>query len=110
CEGARCSRTDPFAGIAQTVIQQGIPAVVAMQFEITDGAAITFAREFYGALAAAHPVDSAVAQARKAIFGQENDVEWATPVLYMRTPTGRIFDVSKFRAFIAKQKRIEEEA
>ncbi|MFQ5813926.1 MAG: CHAT domain-containing protein [Anaerolineae bacterium] len=36
CEGARSSRTDPFAGVAMTLVQQGIPAVVAMQFEITD--------------------------------------------------------------------------
>ena len=36
CEGARNSRTDPFAGVAATLIRHGIPAVVAMQFEITD--------------------------------------------------------------------------
>ena len=40
CEGARASRSDPFAGTAQTLVQQGIPAVIAMQFEVTDEAAI----------------------------------------------------------------------
>jgi Tol biopolymer transport system component len=93
CEGARTSRTEPFAGTAQSLVQQGTPAVIAMQFEITDEAAITFAYEFYGALADAYPVDAALAEARKAIFAQGNDVEWGTPVLYMRTPDGRIFDL-----------------
>jgi hypothetical protein len=93
CEGARSSRSDPFAGTAQSLVRQGIPAVIAMQFEITDEAAITLAHEFYAALADGYPVDGALAEARKAVFGQENDVEWGNPVLYMRAPDGRIFDV-----------------
>ena len=54
CEGARAG-ADLFAGVAQGLIQQGLPAVVAMQFEITDDAAIIFAREFYGAVADGYP-------------------------------------------------------
>jgi len=95
CEGARTSRTDPFAGTAQSLVQQGIPAVVAMQFEITDEAAVTMAHELYAALADGYPVDAALAEARKAIFAQENDVEWGTPVLYLRAPDGRIFDIER---------------
>jgi len=94
CEGARTSRTDPFAGTAQSLVQQGIPAVIAMQFAITDEAAITFSHEFYCAVADGYPVDAALAEARKAIFAQGNDVEWGTPVLYMRSPDGRIFDIA----------------
>lgn len=93
CEGARNSRTDPFAGVATTLIRQGIPAVVAMQFAITDVAAITFARAFYTALAKSYPVDAAMAEARKAIYGSPNDVEWGTPVLYTRAADGRLFNV-----------------
>ncbi len=66
-----------------------------MQFEITDRAAIVFAGEFYAALADGYPVDSAVAEARKAIFADANDIEWGTPVLFMRVPDGRIFDVTR---------------
>jgi tetratricopeptide (TPR) repeat protein len=95
CEGARTSRTDPFAGTAQSLVQQGVPAVIAMQFEITDEAAITLAHEFYAALVDGYPVDAALAEARKAIFAQENDVEWGTPVLYMRSPDGHIFDIEQ---------------
>jgi hypothetical protein len=95
CEGARSSRQDPFAGSAQTLVQQGIPAVIAMQFEIADDVARTFAHEFYGALADSYPIDAAVTEARKAIFAMGREVEWATPVLYLRAPDGRIFDVDR---------------
>lgn len=91
CEGARTSTTDPFAGVASSLVQQGIPAVIAMQFEITDRAAITFAHEFYAALADNYPLDAALAEARQAIMAEGNDVEWGTPVLYLRAPDGVIF-------------------
>jgi hypothetical protein len=96
CEGARTSEQDPFAGTAMTLLRTGnLPAVVAMQFEITDTAAIQFARGFYGAIAAGRPVDAAVAQGRQAIFADDNDVEWSTPVLYSRAADGVIFQVER---------------
>ena len=95
CEGARSSRQDPFAGSAQSLVQQGIPAVIAMQFEIADDVATTFAHEFYGALSDGYPIDAALTEARKAIFAAGCEVEWATPVLYLRAPDGRIFDVDR---------------
>jgi hypothetical protein len=94
CEGARTSRQDPFAGSAQCLVQQGIPAVIAMQFEIADDVASTFAHEFYGALADGLPIDASVTEARKAIFAGGREIEWATPVLYLRAADGRIFDVA----------------
>ncbi len=103
CEGARNSLTDPFAGVAAGLIRQGVPAVVAMQFEITDEAAITFAGEFYAALAQGFPVDAAVAEARKAIYIQPNDIEWGTPVLYMRSSDGVLFDLTQKPAAEEKQ-------
>jgi hypothetical protein len=95
CEGARSGRTDPYSGTAQSLVYQGIPAVVAMQFEITDQAAITFAQNLYEAVADGLPLDAAMAEARNAILDQPNPVEWATPVLYLRAPDGRIFDVTE---------------
>ena len=92
CEGARSSRSDPFAGVAASLVQRGIPAVVAMQFEITDDAALTFAAYFYEALAQGDPVDGAVAHARLGIFASGNDVEWGTPVLFLRSADGRVFE------------------
>ena len=94
CEGGRADPTDPFAGTAQSLVQQGIPAVIAMQFEISDQAAITFAHEFYRAVADGSPVDAAVADARIAVFTQGYGVEWGTPVVFLRAPDGRIFDTA----------------
>ncbi len=93
CEGARTSMEDQFSGTAQSLIQQGLPAVIAMQFRITDIAAITLAREFYAALADGYPVDAALTEARKSIKTHGNELEWGTPVLFMRSPNGQIFDV-----------------
>jgi hypothetical protein len=93
CEGARTGSEDPFAGVAASLVKNEIPSVVAMQFEITDEAAILFAGGFYSALARGLPVDAAIASARKAIWADYNDIEWATPVLFMRIPDGRIFDL-----------------
>jgi hypothetical protein len=87
CDGARASLTDPFGGTAQSLVRASIPAVVAMQFPITDDAAITFAAEFYRAMADYRPVDAALADARNMM----NETEWGTPALYMRSPDGYIF-------------------
>ena len=98
CEGARVSPEDTFSGVATTLIRQGIPAVVAMQFEISDKAAVVFAEEFYTALTDGMPVDAALGEARKAIYFMPNDIEWGTPVLYMRSPDGVLFDFEKITA------------
>jgi tetratricopeptide (TPR) repeat protein len=98
CEGARAALDDQFAGTAQSLVQLGIPAVIAMQFRITDQASILLAREFYGALADGYPVDAALTEARKAIKTEGNDLEWGTPVLYMRSPDGHIFDIAQIPA------------
>ena len=108
-EGARTSLTDPIAGTAQSLAQEGIPAVIAMQFEITDEAAITFAHEFYQAVADGYPVDAALAEARKAIFTQGNDIEWGTPVLYLRSPNGQIFDIMATSPPRSPQERWDQE-
>jgi hypothetical protein len=95
CEGGRASRDDPFAGVAQSLVQQGTPAVIAMQFEVSDEAATTLSHEFYAMLAEDYPVDAALAEARRALYSRGNSLEWGTPVLYMRAPDGRIFDVAQ---------------
>lgn len=94
CDSARVSRDDPFAGAAQSMVQNGVPAVIAMQARITDLAAITFAREFYSALADRYPVDAALAEARKAISAKTQTPEWGIPVLYTSSPDGRILDIA----------------
>ena len=65
-----------------------------MQFQISDAAAIIFAREFYGAIADGYRLEAAVAEARGAISDEGYVTEWGTPVLYSRAPDGRLFDVT----------------
>ena len=60
CEGARGGGQDVFSSTASILVRRGIPAVLAMQYEITDRAAIEFARAFYETLARGLPVDAAV--------------------------------------------------
>jgi formylglycine-generating enzyme required for sulfatase activity len=93
CEGARTSYDDPFAGVAPALVRVGVPVVVAMQFEVSDQAAITFAEELYGSIVDGFGVYEAVGEARKAIFSSGNDVEWATPVIYSRVADGLLFDL-----------------
>jgi hypothetical protein len=95
CEGARGSCVDPFSGVAASLVECGIPGVVGMQFEITDEAAITFAGRFYTALAQGFPIDAAIAQSRKAIFAAGNDIEFATPVLFLRSADARLFELEQ---------------
>ena len=92
CEGARGSERDAFSSTAATLVRRGVPAVVAMQYEITDKAAIEFSSAFYEALADSLPVDAAVTEARTAV-SMDSMLEWGTPVLYMHSPDGRVFDV-----------------
>lgn len=94
CEGARTDRKDPFAGTAQTLVQQGLAAVVAMQFRISDEAAKTFAEEFYYALTGNQPVDVALAYTRMALRPQRYGVEWGTPALYLHGSQTRLLEVS----------------
>ena len=94
CEGARSSRHDPFSGVAGALIQRDVPAVIAMQFEISDDSAITFAASFYEALAAGAGVDASVAAARLSMFANHTEnIEWGKPVLFMRVADAQLFDV-----------------
>lgn len=96
CEGARGGREDLFSSSASILLRHGIPSVLAMQYEISDAAALEFSRYFYEALADGVPVDASVDGARIAMSMQLHDtLEWATPVLYMRSPDGVLFNIDQ---------------
>ncbi len=99
CDGARADRMDVFSSTASVLVRRGTPAVVAMQYEITDTAAVELSRSFYGALASGLPVDAALGEARKSVaLAVPGTLEWGTPVLYLRAPDGRIFDIDRHAA------------
>ena len=95
CEGARTGQHDMLSSTAATLINSGVPAVLAMQYAIADTIAVEFANTFYESLADNLPVDAAVAEARNAInFHNARSLDWAIPVLYMRSPDGHLFAVT----------------
>ena len=94
CEGAKGSEQDLFSSVAATLMRRNIPAVLAMQYDISDRAAIEFGRAFYETLADGLPIDTAVAEARKAILAVRGTFEWVTPVLHMRSPDGLLFEIA----------------
>lgn len=99
CKGARPAMGDPFAGLAQGLTGMGIPAVVAMQFALSDDAAITFAQVFYSWIAEGYPVEAALGEARKAISvlprtREVNELEWGAPALFMCAAEGQVFTMT----------------
>jgi CHAT domain len=95
CEGGRTDAGDPFAGMALHLLRARFAAVIAMQFEITDSAAIDFSRELYRGIARNAPIDVAVSHARGEVSAMQETLEWATPVLYLRAPEMVLFDVAE---------------
>jgi tetratricopeptide (TPR) repeat protein len=93
CDTGQASALNAFSSVAGALLRRGVPSVLAMQFPITDPAAIEFSRTFYEGLADRLPVDTAVTEARHAVrITLSGTLEWGTPVLYLRSPDGAIFD------------------
>jgi hypothetical protein len=92
CAGAASGPLDLFSGTAAALVRGGVSAVAAMQYEISDPAAVAFCRGFYGAIARGRGVDEAVTSGRVAIIGLSGrTLEWVTPVLYLRGRNSRLF-------------------
>jgi CHAT domain/WD domain, G-beta repeat len=92
CDTDHGTTLSPFSSVARTLIRRGSPAVLAMQNEISNQAAVEFSRTFYAALAGLQSVDLAVMHARRAIrLALPGSLEWGTPVLYMHSADGALF-------------------
>jgi hypothetical protein len=95
CQSGAGGTTDLFSGTAAALAHSGIRAVAAMQFSISDTAAIEFARGFYTALAHGRSIDEAVRSGRIGILGLSRaTLEWITPVLYLRGDDTHLFDIA----------------
>jgi CHAT domain-containing protein len=83
-------------GVGPALVRAGLGAVVANQFSAVDQQARLFAEDFYGTLARFEPVDEAVSRAREALMlgSGEDSRDWATPVLFLRSRDGIIFERS----------------
>lgn len=77
--------------VAERLMRQGIPAVIAMQRTPSEAALIHFINGFYGALADDYPVDAALAEARKSMLFSGSDFDWAIPALYLCSAHSSLF-------------------
>ncbi|MFN8798649.1 MAG: CHAT domain-containing protein [Pseudanabaena sp.] len=94
CEGGMLSASQAFVGVASRIVEQNIPVVVAMQYEVSNSTASRFASCFYKNLAAFNPVDIAAQEGRLSIAlgaAQFRKRDFATPVIFMRVEDGYLF-------------------
>jgi hypothetical protein len=88
CESGRGGRADFNKGIAQSLVQHGLPAVVANQYTVLDSSATAFAQHFYWSLGQGMSLGQSAREARiavnYAIAGEP--IDWAIPVVYARDP------------------------
>ena len=93
CLAGKVDSTRPFAGIAHQLLQSGLPAVIAMRYEILDRSAVTFAESVYAALVTGPCrgyIDAAVSMARNNLYiNDPNRVDYATPILWLNAENGR---------------------
>jgi len=98
CEGGAIDFRAGYAGLAPQLVLAEVQAVVAMQYPISNDAAIIFSRAFYRELAKGEPVDIAVQNARwritTSIQNAYDNRVFGTPVLYMRSRDGIIQPVA----------------
>jgi hypothetical protein len=90
CKGAAAAGGATYSSTAEHLVSDSFAAVIAMQFEISDQAAITFSTDLYRELANGKQIHEAVTIARLKLK-QDGSPEWITPVLYMRTRNGTLF-------------------
>ncbi len=96
CLGAYPSPTRSLSGLGPYLVRSGVPAVVAMRYEIQDDDALRFANTFYLQLLAGEEsgrVDRAVEEARQAMYlnHRSDSVRgFVTPVVYLAPGGERI--------------------
>lgn len=88
----KSSSAQAFMGLAPKLVWGGLPAVVAMQYDLPNRAARPFMQTLYEFLALGKPLDTAVTEARIGLdFNILESPYWGIPVLFMRAPDGNIW-------------------
>ena len=94
CLAGQVDSARPFASLAHQLLQSGLPAVIAMRYEIIDRSAANFAAGFYQGLVsgpAAGCIDAAASAARNHLYINSPDrVDYATPILWLNAENGRL--------------------
>ncbi|MEV4144084.1 CHAT domain-containing protein [Amycolatopsis sp. NPDC049691] len=87
------SDSGALAGLGPRLAEAGVPAVVAMQGDITMVTAQTFVSVFFDAFRTEPVVDWAMAKARAAVRQRR---DWWAPVLFSRLRSGRAYHLPAF--------------
>ena len=90
CQSAQQAQTQAFSGLGPKLVQIGIPAVVAMQDNVTMLTARQFGAKFYRRLLEHGTVDRAMNEARSTLI-TNGRYDAAVPVLFMRLKDGRLW-------------------
>jgi hypothetical protein len=93
CQSAQQAQTQAFSGLGPQLVQIGLPAVVAMQDNISVLTARQFSAKFYRRLLEHGTVDRAMNQARGALI-TNGRYDAAVPVLFMRLKDGRLWEAA----------------
>jgi len=88
CRGAYTAATEVTSttgNLTQSLINRGIPAVLAMSERIPDNVALTMTRLFYRNLNQGYPIDLSLSRARQGLISTygSHQLYWALPVLYL---------------------------
>jgi tetratricopeptide (TPR) repeat protein len=97
CMTAQTHHHDALKGVGTTLLQDSLPAVLAMQYSILDKSGIEFAGKFYEELGKGSGVVEAVNEVRLRLFelrGKDR-ADWGLPALYLRAPEIRLIDPTK---------------
>jgi hypothetical protein len=112
CLGALPSASSSLSGLGPYLMEKGVPAVLAMRYEIPDRTAIRFSKELYESLfdpATLGRIDLAVQRARRRIFFNRGDGSprpFITPVLFLAPDWERIFRLPAPLAALPQPQRV----
>lgn len=93
CETAKHSSRDALMGVAQALIREEIPAVIAMQFLVSETVSLMFTRRLYDFLFRGDSLEQIMTETRVGIDinFEDDSISWGIPVLFMRSKDGLLW-------------------
>ena len=104
CKSDRRNKSGLVKPVTQAMLRKGVPAVVAMQYDISLDAAAYFVTGIYRELANGEPLDVAMQSGRFETNRLSGTIEWATPVLYTI-----LDDLALFAPLIPSEREIRQD-
>ena len=100
CEGAKSESYEAFRGVALQLVYQKVPAVVAMQYKVSNKEANRFTKKFYESLSEGKPIDAAVQDGRLELGMYLEELHFSSrafgsPVVYLQSADGIIIAEKK---------------